>query len=194
MSRVSWDNHSSYAVVWGVERKKDLIEKWLEMCVKICIGLYIQMGFTWKVLVWFKGKAEILIDSYFYKKAENPSLTDALLTLIIEGLVTSKAKLNSHKYIPSGEWKWLHYQSPYFRKWDDDVFNRYENTLKESCIFLDSFPHKSLSYHKLSRSCMLNHCFLNLPENETVNPGTSNYKPFFWNEYFEVSVYLAFHI
>lgn len=91
----------------------------------------------------------------------------------------SKAKLSFHKYIPSGEWEWLHYQSPYFRKWDDGVCNRSENTLKESCIFIDSFSHKSLSYHKLSRSCMLNHCFLNLPENETVNLGTCSYKPFF---------------
>lgn len=65
------------------------------------------MGFTWKVLVWFRRKAKVLIDSYFYNKAENPSLTDAWLTLTSEGLVTSKAKLSFHKYIPSGEWERL---------------------------------------------------------------------------------------
>lgn len=137
------------------------------------------MGFTWKILVWFRRKAKVLIDSFFNNKAENPSLTDAWLTLMSEDLVISKEKLSFHKYSPSGEWEWLHDQSPYFRKWDDGVCNRSENTLKKSCIFIDSFSHKSLSYHKLSRSCMLNHCFLNLPENETVNLGTCSYKPFF---------------
>lgn len=42
-------------------------------------GFYLKFYLT-------QGKAEVLIDSYFYNKAENPSMT--------EGLVTSKAKLS----------------------------------------------------------------------------------------------------
>lgn len=51
MSRVLWGNHRNDVVVWGTERKKDLIEKWLKVCVKIFIGLYIQMGLYLKSFI-----------------------------------------------------------------------------------------------------------------------------------------------